>query len=332
MLRTLLNHLATRLAIRFRFPRFFQIIKYLNQRTFLSRYTSKLIDFYDPNNLRRKTNKTLSKSRVIETGIYGEKFLLDLSEHVEYQAFFRGCFDRVVPDIIKSFAGNLRVDFIDIGANIGLISLAAAKLGAEVNAFEPLPRNIQIFNTNFSLNSGLRARIWPVALTSNSAVQDSSLMKIYSPEGNAGATSSNRTWNIGKKVPVEVIVEIKTLDECVFEFLLLKKMDITIIKIDVEGMEYSVLNGATQVLDNFSPIVILEWRPDKLSEVERSQLMKLLASRNNYEVLEVVYDISRSTLVWSDVDWQKSSENLAFFPTSLKDTLVGNLVPPLSEL
>lgn len=332
MLRTLFNHLATRVAIRFRFRRFFQVLKYLNQCRFLPRYTCKLIDFYDPNNLRRKTKNTLSQSLVIETGIYGEKFLLDLSEHVDYQAFFRGCFDRVVPEIIKSFDENLRVNFIDIGANIGLISLAAAKLGAEVNAFEPLPRNIQIFNTNFALNSGLCARIWPVALTSSSAVQDSNSMKIFSPEGNAGATSSNRTWNIGKKAPVEVIVETKTLDECVFEFLLFKEMDIIMIKIDVEGMEYLVLNGATRVLDNFSPIIILEWRPDKLSEVEKSQLMKLLVSRDNYEVLEVVYDISRSTLVWSDVDWQKSSENLAFFPISLKDTLMGNLVPPLSEL
>ncbi len=324
---TLLNHISTLFAIRFRFRRFFQILRYLNQFRSLSRYTTKVIDFYDPNNLRRKTNKSLSQSQVIQIGIYGEKFLLDLSEHVEYQAFFRGCFDRVVPEVIKRFAGNSQVDFIDIGANVGLISLAAAKLGAEVNAFEPLPRNIQIFNSNFSLNSGLRARIWPVALTSNSAVQGSRLMKIYSPEGNVGATSSNRTWNIGKRLPLEVIVETKTLDECLFEFLLIKKMDTTIIKIDVEGMEYSVLNGATQVLDAFSPIVILEWRPDKLSELERFQLMNLLLSRHNYVILEVVYDFSQSNLVWRDVDWQKSSENLAFFPISLKDTLMGNSSP-----
>jgi hypothetical protein len=102
--------------------------------------------------------------------------------------------------------------------------------------------------------------------------------------------------------------------------------------IDVEGMEFSVLHGATQVLNIFSPIIILEWRPDKLSEVEKFQLMEFLTSRPNYEVLEVVYDIPRSTLVWSEVDWQKSSENLAFFPMALKDTVMGNLVPPLPKL
>jgi len=332
LFKSLINPLATAFAVRFRFIVFFRIIRFLQKSNLFSEIATKSVDFYDPNNLRRKTQKTLAKSLVIQTGIYGEKFSLDLSEHVEYQAFFKGCFDRVVPEFIKSFAGNLRVDFIDIGANIGLISLAASKLGAEVTAFEPLPRNIQLFKANFSLNVGLRAKIWPVALTSNSAVRDSSFMKIYSPEGNSGATSSNRSWNNGRKPPVEVIVETKTLDECVFDDLLFRNMDVTIIKIDVEGMEFSVLNGATQVLNSFSPIIILEWRPDKLSEVERFQLMKFLTSRHNYGVLEVVYDISRSTLVWSEVDWQKSSENLAFFPMSLKDTVMGNLVPPLPKL
>ena len=332
MFKSLINPLATALAVRFRFIVFFRIIRFLQKRNLFLEIAIKSVDFYDPNNLRRKTQKTLTKSLVIQTGIYGEKFSLDLSEHVEYQAFFKGCFDRVVPEVIKGFAGNLRVDFIDIGANIGLISLAAAKLGAEVTAFEPLPRNIQAFNANFSLNLDLGARIWPVALTSNSAVRDSNFMKIYSPEGNSGATSSNRSWNNGKKPPVEVIVETKTLDECVFDDLLFRNMDVTIIKIDVEGMEFSVLHGATQVLNSFSPIIILEWRPDRLSEVEKFQLMKFLTSRPNYGVLEVVYDISRSTLVWSEVDWQKSSENLAFFPMSLKDTVMGNLVPPLPKL
>ncbi len=332
MFKSLINPLATGFAVRFRFIVFFRIIRFLQKSNLFSEIATKSVDFFDPNNLRRKTQKTLAKSLVIQTGIYGEKFSLDLSEHVEYQAFFKGCFDRVVPEVIKGFAGNLRVDFIDIGANIGLISLAAAKLGAEVTAFEPLPRNIQAFNANFSLNLDLRARIWPVALTSNSAVRDSNFMKIYSPEGNSGATSSNRSWNNGRKSPIEVIVETKTLDECVLDDLLLRNMDITIIKIDVEGMEFSVLHGATQVLNTFSPIIILEWRPDKLSEVEKFQLMKFLTSRPAYGVLEVVYDIPRSTLVWSEVDWQKSSENLAFFPMALKDTVMGNLVPPLPKL
>lgn len=322
MFKSLLNSIATALAVRFRFIVFFRMIRFLHQRKLFPRMASKTINFFDPNNLRRKTERSLTKTLVNQTGVYGEKFSLDLSEHIEFQTFFRGCFDRVAPEIVKKFPKELKINFLDIGANIGLVSLAAGKLGAEVNAFEPLPRNLEILSANFSLNKDLKATIWPLALTSYSATQKSKFLRIFSPEGNSGATSSNSSWNVGKKAPVEAFVEARTLDDCVFHYLVTKKNSVTVIKIDVEGMELSVLIGAKKILNHLSPLVILEWRPDLLSQIDKLELFNFLTSSPHYGVLEVQYSIDQSRLIWSDVNWQKPCENLAFFPIKMKEMLL----------
>ena len=53
---------------------------------------------------------------------------------------------------------------LDVGANIGLFALTAARAGAAAHAFEPVPANVEALRANAALNPGLDLRVLPEAL------------------------------------------------------------------------------------------------------------------------------------------------------------------------
>ena len=212
--------------------------------------------------------------------------------------------------------------FFDIGANVGIISLAVAKIGVEVHAFEPVPKNIESLRNNFSLNPGLVVTVWPIALVSNSEFDKSDFLDLFIPEGNSGATSSMLDWNLGKSAPKKIRVQTITLDELVFRNLAKNLTGLLVIKIDVEGMEHSVLSGATKVIELFEPVIILEWRPDRLSDFQKEMLKNFLLKNLDYDIVKVSFDFTTKKLFWMEVDWLTSSENLVFFPRAMRGILI----------
>jgi hypothetical protein len=115
---------------------------------------------------------------------------------------------------------------IDVGAGIGAYTLTALMLGAkQVIAFEPDPRAIQIINDNIELNTDF---------------QDRFMLIKYA------LFNKQQMINFGELEDVEA----HTLDE--FRFAP------TFIKIDVEGMEWLVLQGAMKTLKEYHPKVLVE--------------------------------------------------------------------------
>lgn len=321
-MRKYLKFIFTFVAVRFRFGIFFKIMRFFQNHKLLANITSRIIEFFDPNNLRRKTSSKIKKTKVLETGVYGETLMLDLAEHIEYRTFFQGFFDLVAPEVIKKLGKNHGVQFFDIGANVGIISLAVAKLGVEVHAFEPVPKNIEALRCNFSLNPGLVVTVWPIALVSNSESDHSDFIDLFIPEGNSGATSSMLEWNLGKSAPRKIRVQTSTLDDLIFRNLAKNLTGLLVIKIDVEGMEHSVLCGATRVIESLKPFIILEWRPDRLSDFKKEILRNFLIKNLDYDIMKVSFDFTTKRLLWSEVDWLSSSENLVFFPRAMREILI----------
>jgi len=144
--------------------------------------------------------------------------------------------------------------FIDVGANGGVYTiLAAGYVGSNVLAFEPVPETLQTLEFNVEANKlEARVRICPVALadyigTGRMAVPDSPTA--YLEHDQAGLSHTSR-------------IPVSTLDSLV---------DITtptFIKIDVEGGEVSVLNGAHRALQDplmVAAIIEMSWRDDRLT-------------------------------------------------------------------
>ena len=127
--------------------------------------------------------------------------------------------------------------FIDVGANIGGYSIRAAKY-CKVYAIEPLPRNYKILKINEKLNN-VKINSFNIA-----AGNKNGKIKLYYEPGAYGTPSVKRKQNYF------IEVEMKPLDEIINE----ERIDL--LKIDIEGAEDLVLEGARNLLKRTKMVII----------------------------------------------------------------------------
>jgi FkbM family methyltransferase len=172
-----------------------------------------------------------------------------IDKGVESALFFTGTYEAGTLSFIENHL-NEGDCFVDIGANIGLMSLTASKCVGDsgvVVSCEPNPSTIEILERNLSLNKSKNITIVKKAIGST----QSTAMIYPNWHINRGGASLIRKGNNEQGVEVEVT----TLDNLIDELKLKPKM----LKIDVEGFEFEVLKGATElILGNTPPIIIIE--------------------------------------------------------------------------
>ncbi len=133
--------------------------------------------------------------------------------------------------------------FVDVGANIGAYTILASKVVKSNSiAFEPLPSTAERLRDQIQIN-----RI-------NAAV-DIRNMGVGDKEGSLFFTNNNDTVNkvsLAGQVENTTMVKVSTLDKE------LAKDNQYFFKIDVEGFEYNVIEGASAILskNNVSAIII----------------------------------------------------------------------------
>lgn len=136
---------------------------------------------------------------------------------------------------------------IDIGANVGAISLLLAKVvgpDGRVFAIEPGPPNVARLRANFALNPELAAHTEIIA---SGMGRNQTELWWAEEEGNPGNAMLAQEGT--HRIPVN------TLDNFVREHDI---DDIDFIKIDVEGMELDVMHGGKQTLQRFRPTLYFE--------------------------------------------------------------------------
>lgn len=153
--------------------------------------------------------------------------------------------------------------FVDVGANIGLLSLHASScVGPEGNVFavEPNPKTLPILYRNIELNKANNIKVFEVALG-----EKSHTTKIFENRDiNRGGASL--IVNVNNEPGIEVKVE--PLDD----FLALHNPKV--IKIDVEGYEFEVLKGAVKTISRTKPILIVETALETHKTMEWIELIK----------------------------------------------------------
>lgn len=148
---------------------------------------------------------------------------------------------------ILSQLSRLKV-FWDIGANIGYFSWLTMSADPELRAvlFEPDPDNVMLLRETIALSNLDRA-----TLISKAASADAGVARfVMDPE--SGTTSHLEDGGVGVKGAV-VTVETTTLDA-----ELGRNPAPDLMKIDVEGAEAMVFAGASRVIDEIRPIILLE--------------------------------------------------------------------------
>lgn len=138
---------------------------------------------------------------------------------------------------------------IDVGANIGNHTIYfAAELGAKVLSFEPQPHNIICLESNVYLNNlSEQVTVNRFGLGAESGYVDIAMYR----DMNYGTFSAKSDHF---ELPLEKFtLEVKCLDD-----IIEPQQKVSIIKIDVEGMEYEVLLGASKLIQKHKPLVTTE--------------------------------------------------------------------------
>jgi FkbM family methyltransferase len=141
----------------------------------------------------------------------------------------------------------------DIGANIGYISLMAARLvekQGKVFSFEALPANIARLNQNVALNSLLeRVQVIHAAIV-DKASEVSFLTHASGAMGKA-LGSAGRDEHYSQTIKVQGIA----LDDFVY---ILGNLPPAVIKLDIEGGEGMALAGMKRLLKEARPLLLIE--------------------------------------------------------------------------
>lgn len=180
----------------------------------------------------------LPEEGVIEVGKY--KMLVEPKKDL---GLYFG-YENVEPGVISFLRKLLKKDdvFFDIGAYKGYYSLMVAELVGEngkVIAFEPGQKAFQALVKDIEPND-LKDRI----LAMNLALSDFNGENYFLEAGEGSGISSSGNQ----------IVQVATLDNVVNQL----NIGPSVIKIDVEGSEFSVLKGSLNTLKKYHPQLIIE--------------------------------------------------------------------------
>jgi len=174
---------------------------------------------------------------ILSGPLRGRRWIVGSAQH----ACWLGSFEH---EKQRQIANELRPGdvFYDVGANVGLYSLLAARRVATgtVYAFEPLPRNIEYLRKHLELNRVSNAELLELAIcdvvgiASFQEAENSSMGHL----GDGGTTR----------------VRTATLDSFLLHETILPPR---LIKIDIEGTELLALRGACEVFRRFRPVLFL---------------------------------------------------------------------------
>lgn len=179
---------------------------------------------------------------------WGADMIVDPREHIGRSIYFHGIYGLVVSEALWRLleAGGVAVD---VGAHVGhMTSLMVSRVGTfgSVLAFEPHQRNFQLLEKNGrsaeNLVGGSPLSLFNVAVSNHSGRGE-----LCFPEGfekNQGTAYLHRSGSSGiKSNDKSVIVNTTTLEDS-----LNSVEHVSVLKIDTEGHEKAVLDGATHFL------------------------------------------------------------------------------------
>lgn len=134
--------------------------------------------------------------------------------------------------------------FVDVGANVGIISLFASRLlnkNGKVIAFEPLPSSFEMLENNIRLNNIKNIETFPYACSNNLKTK---YISLESAENRGGASLKTNIENSSTSVKSIILDDFL---EIIPDF----------IKIDVEGHELEVLEGLKNILSSKKPPILI---------------------------------------------------------------------------
>ncbi len=204
---------------------------------------------------------------------HGYRLRLDTSDYHQRGVYFYGRMLDIHVQLCLLAALRPGDTFIDVGANIGLLSMLASHiigLGGTVIAFEPNPREFDRLSWHLSQNKLGNVRPQALALSDRAAT-----MPLSVPADNTGAgTLGSVPPRLCARPPTVYDVPAQPGDD------LLQSLppNPVLIKLDIEGHEPCALRGLRRTIQTRTPAILLECNPEMLPAAGASvaELFELL--------------------------------------------------------
>jgi FkbM family methyltransferase len=184
----------------------------------------------------------------------GISWELDLTEAIDLSVFLFGRYQPHVLNQIKAAVPADKPVIVDVGGNVGAISLSLLKElpDATVYAFEPTDWAFGKFLRNVSLNPHLKTRLH--------------LFQMFLNDGKTAAPDAvYASWNLNQAGETHVShggslksaskATSASLDAVISSN---RPPAVHFIKIDTDGHEWDVLQGAKETLKTYKPVVLFE--------------------------------------------------------------------------
>jgi FkbM family methyltransferase len=212
--------------------------------------------------------------------------------------------------------------FIDVGANTGIFSIYAAKLNSrmQVISFEPHPGNFARLSKNVHINDLKNIITIPNAL---GEVEETIAFTVPADMSISTTASANDefTRNFHSIEFTSVPVKQVKLDDALAGFPISSR---DVMKIDVEYYEMNVLRGASLLIKNSRPIIIIEilqfrslveqfpGMKNRISETHALEIFSLLRQHDYH-----AYRINKDEIINIESIESSANRNFLFLPFKL---------------
>ncbi len=210
---------------------------------------------------------------------HGVNWDLDLREGIDLTIFAAGAFERDTLRALESLVPS-GATVLDVGANIGAHTLHLARLVGEkgrVIAFEPTDFAMAKLRANLHANPELEARVevhQAFLVAKAGATIDAAVASSWPVDGTAAddAQMGSRAMKVSGAKATTVDSVIAAAGD----------PDVQLIKMDVDGHELEVLEGAQLLLERRRPVIVMELAPYVFRPPAKFDQMVNLLARAGY--------------------------------------------------
>lgn len=244
-------------------------------------FRSKILSVLSPRNLYKEGEFTVRKKIW-----YDIELDLDLSYYIERQVFYYNIYE---PDVISfiSSAVNENMKCLDLGTNIGLHSIVMSKKAKEVVSYEANPKVIQRLNNNIRINNVKNITVVNRAISTSDGEID-----FYVPIDNAFSMDGAIGHTTEGVKSSQIKIKADSLQR-----VLVEQGRFDLIKIDVEGLEFELIESAIDILTQQKSTLIFEYNSVtwKESEFNPKRLLEFFEKRE-YAVVEIKEKYRKSSV------------------------------------
>lgn len=225
-------------------------------------------------------------------------------DYIDRYVFCFGAYEYEELSFFKRYLNKQSV-VLDIGANTGHHSLFFSRFAKEVYAFEPYQKMFQIMEKRIRDNS-----ISNITTCNFGLGESNQSLDFYAPIGQNKGVGSFVRNEVGESIGK---LEIRKGDDVVLG-LGVDKIDF--IKIDVEGMEISVLKGLLDTIRTYKPVMFIEMSPE--SQVTLFNDLKEKMGAYKFYSIEAnnpfLVFFNKPTCLLKDFTPQKETKNIFCIP------------------